>query len=223
MKKIFITGFLCLISCFKIYVPDEAKALVSEPILKSIQRQNTTIFSSKEKTQDIKKTNTSSTEIVKSKKKDIKVHRPEVIERTAEVSWDSVMHIIKLSESLQLDAYVCPAGYWTVGYGHLITSRDEYLMNGIVEAQADSLLRVDLEYCEEFVHKHLKLEGNQLKAISLFCFAFGSAKLYRSTLFKKIKAREPIDDEIMKWCKLNGKKSQRLLQARQLELNLYNS
>ncbi len=224
MKKIFITGVLSLLSCFKIFAPDEANALVSESTMVEPIILNEAKHKDDQKSSGIEPEKATSKEVAADVQSEDDIHiPPTAASNSHEITWDSIMSVIKKSESLQLDPYVCPAGYWTVGYGHLITSQDQYLMNGITKKQADSLLRKDLGYCENFVKKHLKLKGNQLKAISLFCFAFGSAKLYRSTMYKKIKAGEPIDDEIVKWCKLNGRKSKRLLKARQLELALYNS
>gem|GEM_PF-2090267 len=231
MKKIFITGVLSLLSCFKVFSPDEASALVSDSV-----GYTADIFERlEEKVEPEVKRIPPASPKKSSETQAQKVHsirksgKPSLLmddEASGNlhiVTWDSIMTIIKKSESLQLEAYACPAGYTTIGYGHLITSQEPYLLDGISEAQADSLLRQDLGYCRDFVQRTLHLEGNQLKAISLFCFAFGSAKLYRSTLFQKIKENEPIDEEIVKWCKLNGKPSKRLIEARELELAIYNN
>jgi len=231
MKKIFITGVLSLLSCFKVFSPDEASALVSDSVgytADVFERLEEKVEPEVKKIPPTSPKKSSETKVkkvrpVRKSGKSLPLIDEETIDNLHVVTWDSIMTIIKKSESLQLEAYACPAGYTTIGYGHLITSQEPYLLDGISEAQADSLLHQDLKYCRDFVQKMLHLEGNQLKAISLFCFAFGSAKLYRSTLFQKIKADEPIDDEIVKWCKLNGKPSKRLIEARELELAIYNS
>ncbi len=137
------------------------------------------------------------------------------------LTWDSVKNVIKAREGLMLKPYVCPGGYKSVGYGHVIT--DDILNRGVTVAQADSLLSYDLEYCRKWVEKTLKLKGGKLKAISHFCFGVGTTQLYRSTLFKKIKNGEPIDEELLKWCKINGKRSSVLYKARVKELAWYNA
>lgn len=139
------------------------------------------------------------------------------------VTWDSVISMVKRRESLQLQPYTCPGGYLSVGYGHVITKGEEYLKEGITEAQADSLLHSDMEYYKDWVEKNLKLKGNQLKAMTHFCYAFGTTKLQKSTLYKKIKNGESIEEEILKWVNIKGKPNSSLLRQRKLELAWYNS
>ncbi|GAB4192590.1 MAG: hypothetical protein OHK0057_21650 [Thermoflexibacter sp.] len=139
------------------------------------------------------------------------------------VTWDSVISMVKRRESLQLRPYICPGGHLSVGYGHVITKGEEYLKEGITEAQADSLLHSDMEYYKDWIKKNLKLKGNQLKAMTHFCYAFGTTKLQKSTLYKKIKNGEPIEEEILKWVNIKGKPNSSLLRQRKLELAWYNN
>ncbi|WP_338761716.1 lysozyme [Bernardetia sp. ABR2-2B] len=136
-------------------------------------------------------------------------------------TWDSLITRIKSREGLMLEPYNCPAGYRTIGYGHLITERDSALLGGITEKQADSLLRKDLNYSKKWVKKNLKLKGTKLIAITNFCFAFGTSKLYRSTLYKRIQNKEEIDKEILRWVNINGSPNSNLQEEREFELWLY--
>ncbi len=138
------------------------------------------------------------------------------------VMWDSVVNMVKRRESLQLKPYICPGGHLSIGYGHLITQGEECLKDGITEVQADSLLYNDMKYYKDWVQKNLKLKGNQLKAITHFCYAFGTTKLLKSELCNKIKAKEPIDEQIIKWVNINHKPNKSLLRQRNLELAWYN-
>ena len=79
-----------------------------------------------------------------------------------------------------------------------------------------------MSYSKKWVEKNLHLKGTQLIAITNFCFAFGNTKLYRSTLFQKIKQGEPIDDEIMRWVNVNGRPNNYLKKERKFELWLFN-
>jgi len=139
------------------------------------------------------------------------------------VTWDSVEQLIKKGEGLALEPYICPGGYLTIGYGHLMTDKDSALLAGIDKQQADSLLKADLKICKNWVQRNLNLSGNQLRAMTKFCFAFGTSKLGRSTLAKKIRKGEKIDQEMLRWTNLNGRSSKRLREARLQELALYNS
>jgi GH24 family phage-related lysozyme (muramidase) len=136
-------------------------------------------------------------------------------------TWDSLLTRIKNREGLMLEPYNCAAGYQTIGYGHLITERDSALLGGITERQADSLLNHDLNYSKKWVKKSLKLKGTKLIAITNFCFAFGTSKLYRSTLYKKIQKKEKINEEILRWVNINGSPNPNLQEEREFELWLY--
>ncbi len=136
-------------------------------------------------------------------------------------TWDSLITRIKSREGLMLEPYNCAAGYQTIGYGHLITERDSALLGGITEKQADSLLRHDLNYSKRWVKKNLKLKGTKLIAITNFCFAFGTSKLYHSTLYKKIQNKEKIDEEILRWVNIGGSPNPNLQEEREFELWLY--
>ena len=52
------------------------------------------------------------------------------------------LQLIKEFEGLRLDAYICPAGVWTVGYGS--TGEHVYPGQVITEPEAEELLRKDL-------------------------------------------------------------------------------
>ncbi len=136
-------------------------------------------------------------------------------------TWDSLITRIKNREGLMLEPYNCAAGYQTIGYGHLITERDSSLLGGITQKQADSLLRHDLNYSKRWVKKSLKLKGTKLIAITNFCFAFGTSKLYRSRLYEKIQKKEKINEEILRWVNINGSPNSNLQEEREFELWLY--
>jgi GH24 family phage-related lysozyme (muramidase) len=139
------------------------------------------------------------------------------------VTWDSVLSMVKRRESLQLKPYICPGGHLSIGYGHLIVKGEDYLKNGVTEAQADSLLHSDMGYYRDWVEKTLKLKGNQLKAMTHFCYAFGTTKFLKSELYQKVKRKQPINEQIVKWVNINHKPNSSLLRQRNLELAWYNS
>ena len=138
------------------------------------------------------------------------------------ITWDSVMTMVKRRESLQLKPYICPGGHLSVGYGHLIVKGEDYLKNGITESQADSLLYSDMGYYRNWVKSTLQLKGNQLKAITHFCYAFGTTKFLNSELYQKVKSKQPIEEQIVKWVNINHKPNSSLLRQRKLELAWYN-
>ena len=57
--------------------------------------------------------------------------------------------LIKRFEGCRLTAYKCSAGVWTIGYGH---TSGVHSGQAITQAQADALLRQDLEKFERYVN-----------------------------------------------------------------------
>jgi lysozyme len=85
--------------------------------------------------------------------------------------------------------YICPAGYWTIGYGHLCDPTHP----PITEAEAEAYLAHDLEtalvatlrYCPV-----LAIEPEaRLAAIVDFTFNVGAGRLQTSTLRRRISQR----------------------------------
>jgi lysozyme len=86
--------------------------------------------------------------------------------------------------------YICPAGYWTIGYGHLCDPTHP----PITEAEAEAYLARDLEtalaatlrYCPVLATEP---EG-RLAAIVDFTFNLGAGRLQTSTLRRRITQRD---------------------------------
>ena len=95
------------------------------------------------------------------------------------------LNAIKEFEGLRLQAYKCPAGVWTIGYGHTdgVTDGME-----ITERQATALLKADLIPVEKAVNELgvCKTQG-QFDALVDFAFNLGIEALKGSTLLKCIR------------------------------------
>ncbi len=101
---------------------------------------------------------------------------------------------IKQFEGFRQTAYRCPAGVWTVGYGHTGGVRRGDKMT---REEAERQLRRDLIPCEAFVERLFPSGTRQCRfdALTDFCFNLGCAALEGSTLLKKIRQCAP-DAEI---------------------------
>jgi lysozyme len=94
-------------------------------------------------------------------------------------------------EGLRLTAYKCPAGVWTIGFGH---TKGVKMGQTITKAQAESLLRGDLLPCEEYVRGlNLELTQGQFDALVDFCFNAGTDALRRSTLLQRVRSYLALD------------------------------
>lgn len=132
------------------------------------------------------------------------------------------LDLIKRFEGLRLKAYRCPAGVWTIGYGHTGNVQPFDVIN---ELQAEIYLQDDLRPCEDTLNLlKLQLNQNQFDALCSFIYNVGSGNFMKSTLLKKIKAGDPLaGDELLKWTKVGGVELPGLVARRKAEYQLYNS
>lgn len=132
--------------------------------------------------------------------------------------------LVKKYEGLRLEAYLCPAGIPTIGYGHTLNVR---VGQKISEIQADLYLDHDFEEAEEQVKGAVKvpLTPQQLGALTSFVFNLGIGQLKKSTLLKKLNAGDyqGASREFDKWVFANGKRLLGLIKRRAEERKLFES
>lgn len=122
--------------------------------------------------------------------------------------------VIKEFEGLRLDAYLCPAGVWTIGYGHTAMAGPPPVKRGdrITASQADAMLIRDLKQYEDAVSAAVKVPLNQgqFDALVSLCFNIGIGAFRGSTVVRRINAGRMADvpAALMMWTKatVNGKK-----------------
>ena len=98
----------------------------------------------------------------------------------------------KVKRGVEITAvpYVCPAGFWTIGYGHLCDPKHP----PITEADAEAYLARDLQtalaatlrYCPVLATE----PESRLAAIVDFTFNLGAGRLQTSTLRRRINQRD---------------------------------
>lgn len=132
--------------------------------------------------------------------------------------------LIKSFEGLRLEKYKDAVGKWTIGYGHLILPNESF-SHAISEADADALLRHDLEMTESGVHKlvTVDLNQNQFDALVAFTFNLGAGNLQTSTLLKLLNQGEYAQaaDQFLRWNKAGGKVLAGLTRRREAERALF--
>lgn len=144
------------------------------------------------------------------------------------------LQLIEDFEGLILHSYLCPAGVWTIGYGH--TGPDVRQGQAITRQQADQLLRQDVA---KFVADVNSLIGsapttqNQFDALVSFAFNVGSdididtiaEGLGDSTLLRKhmVGDYDGAAREFLRWNRARGKVLDGLTRRRQAEAALYRS
>ena len=97
--------------------------------------------------------------------------------------------------------YVCPAGFWTIGYGHLCDPTHPPITEGEAELyltrDLQTALVATLRYCPVLVTQP---EG-RLAAIVDFTFNLGTGRLQTSTLRRRVNQRDwdAAEKELGRW------------------------
>ena len=136
------------------------------------------------------------------------------------------LDLIKKFECFYPNTYICPAGYPTIGYGHLI-KKGETFDRPISEEEAELLLRQDIQIAERAVLRLITvpLTQGQFDALVSFTFNLGAGALQRSTLRQKVNKQlhSEVPVEFMRWVWAGGKKLNGLIRRRVSEFNFYES
>ncbi len=97
--------------------------------------------------------------------------------------------------------YICPAGYWTIGYGHLCDPKHPPITEaeGVIYLSNDlqTALAATLRYCPVLATEP---EG-RLAAIVDFTFNLGAGRLQTSTLRRRVNQRDwsGASQELRRW------------------------
>lgn len=132
--------------------------------------------------------------------------------------------LIKAFEGCKLESYKCPAGIWTIGYGH--TGSDVTSGLSIDEQEAESLLYDDLAQFENGVNKltqELDITQGMFDALVCFSYNVGLGNLAKSTLLKLLKQNKVLEasEQFKVWNKAGGKELAGLTRRRNAEAELF--
>lgn len=138
------------------------------------------------------------------------------------------LNLIKRFEGFSHAIYICPVGYPTIGYGHVVLAHEQdQFATGITQAEATELLRKDVRIAERAVLRLISvpLTDGQFDALVSFTFNLGAGALQRSTLRRKVNCREheSVPAELMKWVWAAGKRLPGLIRRRRAEALAYSS
>ena len=118
--------------------------------------------------------------------------------------------------------YICPAGFWTIGYGHLCDPKHP----PITEDEAEAYLALDLQtalaatlrYCPVLATE----PADRLAAIVDFAFNLGAGRLQTSTLRRRINQQDwsSAATELGRWVRGGGQVLSGLVFRRKAEIEL---
>lgn len=131
-------------------------------------------------------------------------------------------NLIKESEGLRLEAYLCPANIPTIGWGH---TNGVKLGQHITVQQAEDMLVDDIAPIERLLNGlKINFRQEQFDALVSWIFNFGEGKFKGSTMYKRIIANakdEEITDQMVKWINAAGRPLLGLIKRRVAEANLF--
>lgn len=132
------------------------------------------------------------------------------------------INLIKSFEGLRLSAYKCPAGVWTIGYGHTGNVKP---FDVVTEKQAEDILKNDLIKFEKVINDFVSVElnQNQFDALVSFVFNVGANAFKKSTMLKFLNANHfPLAaGQFDRWVYIKGEKSNGLINRRKKEKELF--
>lgn len=106
----------------------------------------------------------------------------------------------------RIEAYLCPAGVWTIGWGTTKGIRPGMI---ITSAQADALFLEDLKKYEDAVNRLVKVDltQNQFDALVSFVYNLGETAFAKSTLLKRLNAGQyaGVPEQFVRWNKARVK------------------
>jgi lysozyme len=82
---------------------------------------------------------------------------------------EAALDLIKRCESLKLEAYLCPAGIPTIGYGH---TAGVVVPSTTTLDQAEAFLHEDVAFAERLVNQRVKVSLTQGQFDALVSFVF---------------------------------------------------
>lgn len=108
----------------------------------------------------------------------------------------------KVMDDGMIRSYRCPAGKWTIGYGHTKGVRSG---QKITEEQAYQFLREDLQEAVDAVRRYVNvpLDQEQMDALASWTHNLGAGNLRSSTMLKKLNQGdyEAVPMEMQRWNK----------------------
>ena len=136
---------------------------------------------------------------------------------------DRGVELVAKYEGCRLEAYKCPAGVWTIGYGHTAGVKEGDTLAS--EEAAKSLLKEDLAKYAGYVNACVKkgvigfsLNQNQFDALTSFCYNCGNGSLE-----KLVNGRDAatVADKLLLYNKGGGKVLPGLVRRREEERELF--
>ena len=131
-------------------------------------------------------------------------------------------HRVPKSDPERAHPYVCPAGFWTIGYGHLCVQTHPPISQAEGEAYLTRDLVTALDATLRFCPVLATQPEGRLAAIVDFTFNLGAGRLQTSTLRRRVNQQDwiAVGQELRRWVYGGGKVLPGLVTRRSAEVAL---
>jgi lysozyme len=135
--------------------------------------------------------------------------------------------LIRRFEGFRSTAYRCPAGNWTIGYGHTSQAGPPEVTPGLTvsEAEAQRILAADVERFAHDVHGALRREITpaQFSALVSFAYNVGSGAFRGSSVLRAVNdgRLSEVPRLLMRWVKADGRVLDGLVRRRAAEGDMF--
>lgn len=132
------------------------------------------------------------------------------------------LDFIRNEEGCELHSYLCPAGKWTIGYGHTAGVTEGM---AISQAHAEELLRADVIDCAGRMASYIKVPVTKWQYIALVSLSFNVGDLRRKApkLLHYLNAglETKAANEFLDICRAGGRVVEGLKRRREKESRLF--
>jgi lysozyme len=133
-----------------------------------------------------------------------------------ETIFSECVELVKHFEGFRAKPYLCPAGYWTIGYG----TRSKETAAPITREQAEQMLRQALQNLQRSL-KHYMLKDSEVAALSSLAYNVGLTTVRNGNLYNALtQGRKDQWFRILYYSKSGDKRLRGLLRRRCAELIL---
>ena len=131
--------------------------------------------------------------------------------------------LVKEFEGFRAAAYKCPAGVWTIGYGHTAAVEKD---DEVTQQEAEELLTEDMKYVAECVEEWCEYDGltqGMFDALCSFVFNLGCGNFRSSTLLRLLNHgdADAAAQQFARWNKAGGQVLAGLKRRREAERKLF--
>lgn len=140
---------------------------------------------------------------------------------------DKGLAIIQEFEGFRSKAYRCPAGIWTIGYGHTSAAGMPHVYKGmtVTKEEAKALLKRDVVQYERAVLNYVRVSmtQNEFDALVSFCYNIGVTAFSKSSVVRFLNSGKKglVGSGLALWTKGGGKVLPGLVKRRAMECDLF--